>query len=208
MPAAATTRLVLLRHGRSRADDENVHEGRYDSPLTDVGREQAARLAAHWTGNPFGFGRVLHSPLVRAAETASIVGAALGLAPEPEPLWMEHDNGPLAGLPYEEASRRYPIPGDRSRWDPLTSEGGESLAAFERRASQAVEATLRDRPASILVVAHAGILNAAMRMLTGARDTWFAWDDTAFAELVVEWASGDVHIFGVNRAPHLEDAAT
>ena len=27
-----------MRHGRSRADDELVHEGRYDSPLTDVGR--------------------------------------------------------------------------------------------------------------------------------------------------------------------------
>ena len=27
-----------MRHGRSRADDEMVHEGRYDSPLTDIGR--------------------------------------------------------------------------------------------------------------------------------------------------------------------------
>lgn len=30
--------LTLLRHGRSRADDEEVHEGRYDSPLTEAGR--------------------------------------------------------------------------------------------------------------------------------------------------------------------------
>ena len=29
--------ITLMRHGRSRADDEMVHEGRYDSPLTDVG---------------------------------------------------------------------------------------------------------------------------------------------------------------------------
>ena len=32
-----------MRHGRSRADDELVHEGRYDSPLTDVGRTLGAR---------------------------------------------------------------------------------------------------------------------------------------------------------------------
>lgn len=38
--------LTLLRHGRSRADDEDVHEGRYNSPLTDVGRAQAQALAA------------------------------------------------------------------------------------------------------------------------------------------------------------------
>jgi 2,3-bisphosphoglycerate-dependent phosphoglycerate mutase len=26
--------VTFLRHGRSRADDEKVHEGHYDSPLT------------------------------------------------------------------------------------------------------------------------------------------------------------------------------
>ncbi len=35
--------LTLIRHGRSRADDEGVHEGRYDSPLTDTGRAQAEK---------------------------------------------------------------------------------------------------------------------------------------------------------------------
>jgi broad specificity phosphatase PhoE len=35
--------LTLLRHGRSRADDEQVHDGRYDSPLTALGIEQAGR---------------------------------------------------------------------------------------------------------------------------------------------------------------------
>ncbi|HMY60231.1 MAG TPA: histidine phosphatase family protein, partial [Pseudomonadota bacterium] len=37
-----------MRHGRSQAGDEDRHEGRYDAPLTDVGRAQAARLAAQW----------------------------------------------------------------------------------------------------------------------------------------------------------------
>jgi len=32
--------ITFMRHGRSRADDENVHEGRYDSPLTEIGRAQ------------------------------------------------------------------------------------------------------------------------------------------------------------------------
>ncbi len=30
--------LFLLRHGRSLADDENKFEGRYDSPLTEIGK--------------------------------------------------------------------------------------------------------------------------------------------------------------------------
>ena len=37
--------ITLMRHGRSRADDEMVHEGSYDSPLTDVGRAQVRSRA-------------------------------------------------------------------------------------------------------------------------------------------------------------------
>ncbi|HSO12621.1 MAG TPA: phosphoglycerate mutase family protein [Anaerolineales bacterium] len=37
-----------MRHGRSRADDEGVHEGRYDSPLTEIGRSQVERLGILW----------------------------------------------------------------------------------------------------------------------------------------------------------------
>ena len=71
--------LVLLRHGRSRADDERVHEGRYDSPLTDVGRDQARRLAQHWRETGAQFDRVVCSSLVRARETAEIVATAIGV---------------------------------------------------------------------------------------------------------------------------------
>ncbi|MBZ9750081.1 histidine phosphatase family protein [Deinococcus sp. HMF7604] len=39
--------LILLRHGRSQADDEGVHQGRYDSPLSREGRTQVHALSAH-----------------------------------------------------------------------------------------------------------------------------------------------------------------
>jgi len=32
--------ITFMRHGRFRADDEEVNEGRYDSLLTDVGRHR------------------------------------------------------------------------------------------------------------------------------------------------------------------------
>ena len=40
--------ITLMRHGRSRADDETVHEGRYDSPLTNVGKAQVHSRAEEW----------------------------------------------------------------------------------------------------------------------------------------------------------------
>lgn len=131
--------LTLLRHGRSRADDEQVHEGRYDSPLTELGWEQAERLAAWWLAHPPGFERLVSSPLLRARQTSEIIAAALGLDTELSEDWLEFDNGPLAGLPFAEAEQLYPEPVLRGRFEPLTAAGGESRARFERRARQGLE---------------------------------------------------------------------
>lgn len=194
--------LVLLRHGRSRADDERVHEGRYDSPLTDVGRDQARRLAQHWRETGTQFDRVVCSRLVRARETAEIVATAIGVDVEVSGLWMEHDNGPLAGLTEEEANERFPPPPFRSRWAPLTSSGGESIEGIHRRASEAVEALLNGSGERLLVVAHGGILNAAMRVLLGAaRHSHFVFSDNGIAELAVDRDSDNVRLVSLGRSP-------
>ncbi|MBW6473760.1 MAG: histidine phosphatase family protein, partial [Anaerolineaceae bacterium] len=93
--------LTLLRHGRSRADDEGVHEGRYDSPLTEVGRDQVHRRAQDFLQRGFQFDLIIASTLQRANETARIIASSLGVPVEDDPDWMEWDNGPLAGLPFD-----------------------------------------------------------------------------------------------------------
>ena len=194
--------LVLLRHGRSRADDEGVHEGRYDSPLTDVGRDQATRLAQHWRAGGVRFDRVVCSSLVRARETAEIVASALGLNVEVSDVWMEHDNGPLAGLTEAEATARFPPPSFRSRWAPLTASGGESNEAIHRRASEALEVLLNGEGDRLLVVAHGGILNAAMRVLLGAgRRSHFHFSDNGIAEFALDADSDNVRLVSLSRSP-------
>jgi 2,3-bisphosphoglycerate-dependent phosphoglycerate mutase len=194
--------LVLLRHGRSRADDEGVHEGRYNSPLTEVGRDQARRLARRWEDTDVRFDRVVCSSLVRARETAEIVGTALGVTVEVSDLWMERDNGPLAGLTEDEADARFPPPPFRSRWAPLTTSGGESIEALHRRASEALEALLRGPGERLLIVAHGGVLNAAMRVLLGAgRDSHFHFSDNGLAELVLDEESEVVRLVSLRPSP-------
>src|SRR5579884_813185 len=156
--------LTLLRHGRSRADDEGRIEGRYDSPLTEVGRHQASALAALWQAQTRRFDLIVASTLVRARETANIVAAALGQDFREAPIWMEKDNGPLAGLdPNDpETLRRFPVPTFRGRFEPLTSQGGESAAELSRRAEGAIEELVRAPLRAVLVVSHGGILSAAL----------------------------------------------
>lgn len=72
--------LHLLRHAHAGDAD------RWDGPdalrpLSRKGRRQAERLGAFLVGAGVRPDRIITSPRVRAAETAAIVGAALGLQP-------------------------------------------------------------------------------------------------------------------------------
>lgn len=196
--------LTLLRHGRSRADDEAVHEGRYDSPLTAVGESQAERLAVYWAARPPGFERVVCSSLLRARRTAEIVSAALGLVPEPDDAWREFDNGPLAGLPFAEAERRYPEPAFRHRYAPYTKDGGESYMAAVRRVGGALEHLWQRPERRVLVVAHGGCLNVALReLLQASLQTSFAFGDTSFAVVSVSRRAAGAVLRALAQTPHL-----
>ncbi len=197
--------LTLLRHGRSRADDENVHEGRYDSPLTETGQAQARALAAYWKGRGTTFDAAYCSTLLRAHETAQIVTGALGIALTATDLLREWDNGPLAGMGREEALARYPIPDFRHDLTPFTPDGGESQAAIRARALTALERLWAVPASRLLVVSHGGFLNSLLHELIGGRQAWFSFEDTGYATLTVSRTSHTAWITGVNLHPHLPE---
>lgn len=186
-----TLEIVFMRHGRSRADDEQVHEGRYDSPLTEVGEAQVHARAQAWLAQGVQFDTIVASPLVRARRTAEIVGQVLQAPVEPDPDWMELNNGPLAGLPFDVAEEHYPTPDFRNPYEPLAGTG-ESDWELYCRAARAVERIVRRGSGRFLVIAHGGILNAAFRTIAGIppqinhQGIWFGLGDTAYAHFSYE----------------------
>jgi broad specificity phosphatase PhoE len=80
--------VILLRHGETDWDLVNAHgwPGAANdlAPLTPVGVRQAGAAAEALSGQPVE--RVLTSPMTRAMQTASVVGARLGV-----PLQVELD---------------------------------------------------------------------------------------------------------------------
>lgn len=183
--------ITLMRHGRSRADDEGVHEGRYDSPLTDKGFSQAQTRAYEFVAANLYFDRIICSPLIRAHQTANIIGQELNIPVETDPDWMEFNNGPLAGLPFAVADERYPKPDFRNPFQPFHG-SGESDWETHRRGNKAIENIIRHGPGSYLVVAHGGILNAAMRSIVGAppftneQGLVFGFGDTGYIHLTYQ----------------------
>ena len=164
-----TIHITLMRHGRSRADDERVHEGRYDSPLTDVGRAQVRSRAEEWKRSGVTFDLIFASTLIRAAESAQIVGETLNVPVEHDPDWMELDNGPLAGLPFGVGRERYPEPDFSNPFQPFIAATGEGESSWDlvTRAARALQRVIRRGKRSSLVVAHGGSLNAAMYCILG-----------------------------------------
>jgi 2,3-bisphosphoglycerate-dependent phosphoglycerate mutase len=178
--------IHFMRHGRSRADDEGVHEGRYDSPLTDIGRSQVKARGVGWKNQGVRFDRIISSTLIRAHESAKIIGGLLDVPVEAQEAWIEMDNRPLAGLPFDVAESRYPRPVFRNPYEPFHGVG-ESEAALHCRAALALETLIRRGLGNYLVVSHGGFLNAILRNVVGAQPPvngmhgiWFAFGDAGF----------------------------
>ncbi|RIH82348.1 Adenosylcobalamin/alpha-ribazole phosphatase [Meiothermus luteus] len=181
-------RLTLLRHGRSLADDLQVHEGRYDAPLTEQGLAQArARLEAFRAQN-LCFDRVISSPLQRARAVAEVMSQGLGVPLELDPDWMEQDNGAIAGLSFEEGARRFPE-SFRNPYEKPFGGTGESEWETYSRAARAVQNLVNRGAGSYLVVAHGKILNCALRVIMGIppspkeQGIWFSFADLGYAVL-------------------------
>lgn len=117
--------LHFIRHGQSTWNEEKRIQGQLAHPeLTALGREQAT--AAGVRAATLGIVRLLTSDLVRAAQTAEIVGAACHLVPQPTSLLREQDLGRLEGMTTEEALAAFPNE-DYSDPDRLMGGHGESV---------------------------------------------------------------------------------
>jgi 2,3-bisphosphoglycerate-dependent phosphoglycerate mutase len=159
--------LYFMRHGRSVADDENVHGGRYDDSLTARGRVQVLARAHDFAARDIKFDSIMASTLKRAHESALIVAETLGGSVSTDPDWMEFDNGALAGLPFDVAEQRFPRPDWRNPYESFHGTG-ESDFDIQIRATRALQNIVRRGPGRHLVVAHGGILNAVLRVIVGA----------------------------------------
>jgi probable phosphoglycerate mutase len=164
--AAPETRLVLIRHGESRAQEEGFFSG-HDTctGLSERGRRQAEALRDRLLGSGelAPVDALYTSILPRAIETAAIISAGVGGAePVQECDWCEIHAGEAEGLPYEEARSRWPF--DTATDSPFHSRipGCETWAEFYVRAGARLQRVLHDHPGErVVVVCHGGIIGAS-----------------------------------------------
>jgi broad specificity phosphatase PhoE len=145
------TELLLVRHGESTWNADGRMQGQTASPeLTERGRRQAVEAGAQLLAR--GPERLLTSDLVRARQTAAIIGTTLRLEPEVDPCLRERHYGTWQGRDSAEAMRA-----TRSLPDHERVPGGESLIEVRQRWATLL-AALRGIRGPVVVVTHGNLI--------------------------------------------------
>ncbi|WP_067719198.1 bifunctional RNase H/acid phosphatase [Nocardia yamanashiensis] len=162
------TRLLLLRHGQTELSVQRRYSGRGNPPLTELGRQQAARAAENLAAKG-DIAAIVCSPLGRARETAEAAGRALGVPVRVLDGLIETDFGAWEGLTFAEAQQRDPELHSRWLGDPsLPAPGGESFDQVRER----IEGVRRDLVAlypgaNVLVVSHVTPIKTLLQLALG-----------------------------------------
>jgi alpha-ribazole phosphatase len=181
-------RLILIRHGETEWNATLRYQGHANIPLNEQGRAQA-RAAGERLAR-YGATALYTSDIVRAAQTAEVIGGTLGLAPRPMPDLREIDVGQWEGLTPEELYRRFPEHMEAFNRDPARTVrlGGESYAQLQERALKSLNTLHAAHPGDelVLAVSHGGTIRALLCHIIGLDLAHFGrlWlDNGSFTEL-------------------------
>ena len=158
--------IFVMRHGQTEWNRAGRHQGQLDSPLTELGIEQAAiqgRLLHDAVGHRDDVD-ALTSPQGRASHTAKIALADLGIDARPDPRLMEIGFGQWQGLTFDEMARGWPEHTKNADTEPFAwhfqAPGGESFDAICDRAM----AVLNSLAGPTILVTH-GVTSRILRGL-------------------------------------------
>lgn len=165
-------KIFLVRHGQDTDNEVAILNGRRDTELTELGREQAKQVAEKLKDNNVQV--IYSSPLKRAYDTARIIAAELGIndVVANEQL-IERDFGILTGklvsdiLKYTDKI----ITSDGINYF-LEAEGAENFSALLERGRKILEEISQRHPNdNVLIVTHGDI----GKMIRAAYHNW-TWE--------------------------------
>lgn len=203
----STTRIIVVRHGQTTCNVNDIWHGWDHCELTETGREQARAVGKRLQSEPIG--AIYSSDSRRAQETAAAIAAPHQLLPIVDPGLRERRAGEFEGVPTSEVVGRHPTvwqdrDADYWGWHPP---GGETFRQVLDRALQVVDRARREHPGETVVLAtHMGVARVLISRLgtipladtyrnpfpsTGV--TIFAFDD-----------NGGVRAEVINEAGHIE----
>ena len=190
-------KLILVRHGESELNIENIFFGHLDPKLTKKGQEQALKTKKILSN--IDYKKICSSPLKRAVETANIINTKknnLNLIDE----LKELNFGILEGLTYEEILKKYPEDAIKwkENWQTYDYQTGESVEQLQKRCVDFVE-SLELSDGNIVAVCHWGVINCILSYyFSGGLDGYWKFSPNYAGIIVIEFTDGYPILKGIN----------
>ena len=163
------TKLIIIRHGESQANELGVIAGWNDYPLTALGMKQAEETAVHLTATEQ-IDVVCSSDLCRAVATAKACADKLGLAVQTYFDLRETYCGEWEGITFADLEARDPAEYARFKEFQLVYSipGGENLwESGVRFYNKAMEIAKENEGKTVVIAAHGAVIRVFWALICG-----------------------------------------
>jgi broad specificity phosphatase PhoE len=167
------TELLLVRHGETEWNVNEVFRGRIDVDLNRNGIKQAGLLAEYLKTAVIE--AVYSSPLKRALGTARIIARPHRLEPRIEAGLTDFDYGAWQGISHGEVKDKYKELYDvwSSRPEQVRMPGGETLEEVRARALAVIQDIVNKHQGTVVLVSHRVVNKVLICALLGLDNSHF-----------------------------------
>ena len=154
------TRIILVRHGETDWNKEQIFRGRIDVPLNSTGLQQAKATGEVLSGQKID--AIYSSPLSRAIQTANgIISFHSHITVKEAKGFMDIDFGKWQGLPHKNVEDEFKDLYDAWQREPhnLKMPGGEGLDDVKLRAMESLNDILSSHVDETVVIASHRVVN-------------------------------------------------
>ncbi len=201
------TKVILIRHGETDWNREQIFRGRIDVALNETGLAQAG--AVQESLRDVQIDKIYSSPLKRAFETASVLEENRGLEVEIEEGFIDIDFGKWQGLSHEKVKEEYKNPYEAWLAEPqkVVFPDGESLEDVRKRSMKALEKVRKNHPEETLAVVSHRVLNKVLLCAILGLELshfWYIKQDTCAINRF-EYKDGNYYLTLLNDTCHLKE---
>lgn len=197
-----TTRIFLIRHGRTNWNKQKRYCGRLNVGISREGKQQSVKLRNRL--HEVCFDKIYCSVKKRALETCRIIFGETRFTKVAA--LSEIHFGVLEGMCYEEIMRKYGSVYVNWIKDPHRHRlpKSEPTSAFKKRVVTAINKIASDNAGkTVAVVCHGGVTGIFLSSLKKSRDFW-RYVPKAASLTVIEYKKGKPQVKKFNDIKHLE----
>ena len=191
-------KLILIRHGQTDMNKDQMYYGRLDVPINETGKEQAENTRKNLVELEIDYDKIYSSPMKRAYETAEIVNYK-NLEIEKDDELREMDFGIFEGLSYKEIIKKYPEEMEKLKkdWKTYSYVTGENPFMLQKRALKFLEKI--DKNKNNMVVTHWGIICTLLSFLFSSElEGYWKYQVKNGGIVIIEFADGYPILCGFN----------